>query len=450
MNRDAIDFGKTRIPRLFIKLFIPTLMGLLFGGMLNVADGIFVGRGVGSDALAAINIAAPVFMIFAGLALMFGAGVSVVAAIHLSHGNTKAANINITQAFTVAMLVAVIVVAIVVIWPERVCHLFGGNDVLEPYVVEYLRWVAVGVLGSVVMFIGLFVIRLDGSPQYAMLTNVIPALLNIGLDWYFVFPAQMGIGGAAMATSISELVGSAMVIYYLFFRAQRVKLYKPKFSHKAIRLTMRNIGYMMRLGLPTLLGEIAMSCMMIVGNYMFIEWLHEDGVAAFSVSCYLFPLVFMFGNAIAQSSLPIVSYNYGQGNVARMRQTFKLSVATAIACGLFTTTAVVALSEPLMRLFLGDQENPCQIGIAGLPLFALGFALFTINVVLIGYLQSIERSTAATVFMLMRGMLLVIPCFVLLPTLIGIPGLWLAVPLSELLTLLSITIYLLTTGLTRR
>ena len=103
MERDALDFGRMNIPRLFIKLFVPTLLGLLFGALLNLADGIFVGRGVGSDALAAVNIAAPLFLVATGLALMFGAGVSVVAAIHLSRGNQKAANINVTQALTVSV-----------------------------------------------------------------------------------------------------------------------------------------------------------------------------------------------------------------------------------------------------------------------------------------------------------------------------------------------------------
>jgi len=441
MERDAIDFGRMNIPRLFLKLFVPTFMGLLFGALFNVADGIFVGRGVGSDALAAVNIAAPMYMFFTGVALMFGAGVSVVAAIHLSRGNVKAANINVTQAFTMALLLTVPVIGLIVAVPESVNAAFGGSRLLEPYVVDYLRWVAPGLVGSVVMLVGLFVIRLDGAPRYAMLTSVIPALLNIGLDWYFVFPLHGGIKGAALATTISELLGAGMVaVYFVGFR-RTVSLYRPKFSPKAIRLTLRNTGYMMRLGFPTFVGETAMSCMMVVGNYMFIRRLHEDGVAAFSVACYLFPLVFMFGNAIAQSSLPIVSYNHGLGNVARIRQTFRLSLAGAVVCGLLVTGAAIALTPQLMHLFLGQQARPLAIGLAGLPLFSLGFALFSVNVVVIGFLQSIERASAATAFMVLRGYVMVVPCFVVLPWLIGNAGLWLAVPLSELLTLVAIALY---------
>jgi len=441
MKRDAIDFGTTPIGKLFMQLFFPTFMGLLFGALLNLADGIFVGRGVNSDALAAVNVCAPIFMIAGGMALMFGSGVSVVAAIHLSHSNVKAANINVTQAFSVSILIALILVALVFCFPSTVNQLFGGSEKLAPYVTDYLRYVSIGLIGSVILFVGLFVIRLDGSPRYAMMTNVIPATVNIFLDWYFVFPLQMGIKGAALATSLSELIGMTMVVVYFLKFRKTIHFYMPKFSEKAIRLTLRNVGYMMKVGVPTFLGETALSCMMIVGNFMFIKYLREDGVAAFSVACYLFPLVFMFGNAIAQSSLPIVSYNYGLGNRRRISQTFRLSMITALICGTLITVAVMLSSYQLLYLFLGNQSAPLAIGLRGLPLFSISFVLFTLNVVLIGFYQSIEKTRTATIFMLLRGYILVIPCFLLLPYFLGETGLWLAVPLSECITLCAILIY---------
>lgn len=110
-NRDALDYGEMRVSKLFYKLFFPTLLGLLSSVLLNLADGIFVGQGVGSDALAAINIAAPMFLVSTGIALMFGSGASIVAAVHLSKGNRKAANINVTQAFTVGLLLMLTIVS---------------------------------------------------------------------------------------------------------------------------------------------------------------------------------------------------------------------------------------------------------------------------------------------------------------------------------------------------
>jgi len=251
----------------------------------------------------------------------------------------------------------------------------------------------------------------------------------------------MGIKGAALATSISEGIGVIMVVIYFARLRKTVSIHLPKFSSKAIRLTMRNVGYMVKVGFPTFVGETAQTCMMIVGNFMFMNRLHEDGVAAFSVACYLFPLVFMFGNAIAQSQLPIISYNHGLGDTSRVRKTFRFSMSLAVCCGLVITLAVAMLSPTILRLFLGDQQEPLIIGMHGLPIFSMSFVLFTLNVVLIGYLQSLEKARMATFFMLLRGYIFILPCFLLMPALVGNDGLWLAVPVSEALTLVVMSIY---------
>lgn len=441
-NRDALAYGEMRVPRLFRKLFFPTLLGLVSSVVLNLADGIFVGRGVGSDALAAINIAAPVFQIATGIALMFGSGVSVVAAVHMSKENYKAANINMTQAFTVGLLFMLVSLAMINMFPRQTAYLFGGNDLLYPMVHQYLIGVSPCLLFMVVNIVGLFAIRLDGSPNYAMAVNLVSCMLNIFLDWLFVFPLGWGIFGAAVATSISAGVGTVMVAWYFSHKSAKLKFYKPKFSHTAIHLTIRNCGYMLRLGLPTFIAETAISCMMITGNFVFMHYLKEEGVAAFSVACYLFPMIFMFGNAIAQSSLPIVSYNYGLGNTGRIREALHLSAGLACGLGLVMSVAGFFLAPQIVNLFLDNGAAANVIGRRGIPLFLLTCLPFTLNIVLIGYLQSLERYRPATAFMLLRGYIVIIPCFILLPLLLGVKGLWLAEPLSETITLVVLLSYL--------
>ena len=213
-NRDNIDFGKMNIPQLFIKLFVPTLLGLVFNAMLTLADGIFVGQGVGSNALAAVNIAAPIFLLGLGVSLMFATGVSVVAAVHLSRSNNKAANINATQALTVPFAIMSVVSVLIAVFAPQLCYLFGGSETLEPLVVEYLTYISPIPALTVLVHVGSFIIRLDGSPKYAMYTSVIPAILNIFLDWLFVFPLNLGLMGAASATSISQTVGAVMAVAY--------------------------------------------------------------------------------------------------------------------------------------------------------------------------------------------------------------------------------------------
>ena len=441
MQKDALDFGRMNIPSLFVKLLVPTLLGMLFGALLNLADGIFVGRGVGSDALAAVNIAAPLFLVATGLALTFGAGVSVVAAIHLSHGNQKAASINVTQALMVSVFLMILVCIVVYLFPEATARLFGGSDRLMPYVLDYMLWVMPSLLGFMVTFIGMFVIRLDGSPKFAMMCEIIPSVINIALDYICVFPLAMGIKGAAIATSAAQLLGVVMVLAYFMHSPQQIHLYRLKFTKKSMRLTMRNIGYMMKLGASNFIGEAAMASLIVVGNYMFISRLGEDGVAAFSVACYLLPLVFMIGNAIAQSALPIISYNYGVGKWNRIHRTRNLSLSLAAVCGLLTTIGGVFFSPAAAGMFLESGQRSWQIAVDGFPWYSLSFALFAVNVVFIGYYQSIERPRPAIFFMLLRGFIVIIPTFILLPTIIGDIGLWLAVPLSELLTLIAIIGY---------
>lgn len=231
-NRDALDYGEMRVSKLFYKLFFPTLLGLLSSVLLNLADGIFVGQGVGSDALAAINIAAPMFLVSTGIALMFGSGASIVAAVHLSKGNRKAANINVTQAFTVGLLLMLTIVVIVNVFPRQTAALFGGSEALYPLVHDYLFWVSPCFCFMIINIVGTFAIRLDGSPNFSMTINTLSALVNIVLDWLFIFPLDMGIKGAAIATSISGIPGMVLVAWYFWGHSNHLSSHKPPYTSR--------------------------------------------------------------------------------------------------------------------------------------------------------------------------------------------------------------------------
>lgn len=441
MKRDSIDWGKMNIPLLFCKMFVPTLLGMLLASTINIADGIFVGRGVGSDALAAVNIVAPFFVITTGIGLMFGTGASIVSSVHLSQGRQKAACINVSQAFSVSICIMVVLVAIIMLFPETTARIMGCNDTLMPYVKDYMRWVIPTLPFGMLMSIGLFVLRLDGSPIYAMICNSLPAILNMVLDWLFIFPMNMGIEGASLATGLSQVFGSLMIGVYMWRYTATIRFYKPKFTVKSIRLTIRNIRYQVKLGTPSMIGELAIACMMLAGNYAFIHYLGENGVAAFSVACYSFPLVFMIGNSISQSAQPIVSYNHGAGFSARVLQTFRFSILLAFVCGILMTFGGVAESPRIVLLFLDEATSAADIACEGLPYFSFAFLLFTLNLVCIGYYQSLGCFKTAIVFMLLRGVVFMLPMFVLLPQVVGVPGLWLAVPVSEMATLIILLIH---------
>ncbi len=436
MQRDSLDFANMNIPELFRKMFVPTLLGMMLMSTITIADGAMVGQGVGSDALAAVNIVAPFFLITTGIGLMFGSGASIVASVHLAQGRKKAADINVTQAYIVSTLITVLLAISVMLFTEPVARFMGSSERLLPYVKDYMFWIIPCIPFAMLMSIGMFVIRLDGSPVYAMLCNAIPGVVNVVLDYLFIFPFDMGMGGAALATGITEIVGAVMVIIYMWKFSKRVNMYRLKLSVKSLMLTMRNIGYQMKLGVSGLIGELAIACMMFVGNYAFIKYYGEDGVAAFSIACYCFPLVFMIGNAIAQSAQPIVSFNYGAGLADRVRQTFRLSLIVAVVCGVLTTVGGIFGASYIISIFIPDSSSSASmIANAGFPYFSIAFVLFAVNLVCIGYLQSLEKFKSATILMLLRGAIFVIPAFLLMPVIAGETALWMAVPLSELLTL---------------
>ena len=441
MEKDAIDFGTADVTTLFKKLFFPTLFGMLGMSAMTAIDGIFIGHSVGSDGIAAVNIIIPMQMLFTGLGLMTGTGCSVVASIHLSHSKEKAARLNITQAFLFVSLVSAVLMALMLGFPDETARLLGSSERLLPLVRDYTLWYVPSWIFIAWEAVALFVIRLDGAPNVAMASSLVSAVMNIFLDWLFMFPFGWGIMGAALATSISTVAGTAVAIAYILGPAKRLRLTRLKMSRKSMSLSIRNIGYQCRIGSPAMLGEATMGMLMLMGNLVFMRHIGDDGVGAFGIACYYMPFIFMVGNAIAQSAQPIISYNFGLGAQARVRQAERTAMLAAVACGLTITAAFILLPEWLVGLFVGLDNRAAHIAVDGFPYFASGFIFFIANITAIGYFQSVERVRPATAFALLRGFVLLVPSFLLMPAAFGIHGIWAAMPAAELLTAVGVAAY---------
>lgn len=441
--KDTIDFGKENVSKLFRKMLYPTLLGMLFSALFTITDGIFVGRGLGSDALAAVNITAPLFMLATGIGLMFGMGASVVASIHLAGNKLKIARINVTQSIVVASLLMVICSVLVMIFPYQVLSILGCSERLTPLAIDYLKGFVPFLISLVLITSCGFFVRLSGAPNYAMVCTVVSAVINIILDYLLIFVFKWGMFGAAFATGIGTTVGVIMMIFYLLNKKNTIHFVSVKLSKKSFLLTCRNIGYMCKLGFSSFLGEIAIASMMICGNYVFMKYMGEDGVAAFSVACYFFPIVFMVYTSIGQSAQPIISYNYGAGCEERAKASYAIALKYSLFCGLIAVVLNSLFSTEIVSMFITEDNEARRIAIKGLPLFAFGFIPFAINMISVGYFQSVERIKYATILTLLRGFVFMILSFIVLPKLVGNAGVWLAVPLSEMLTFLFvISIYL--------
>ncbi len=440
MNRDSLDFGNEKIGRLFRAMFFPTLIAMFFNSILNICDGMFVGHGVGSDALAAINIVAPMFLLTTGIGLMFGIGASVIASIRLAEDNVKAARIIMTQAYVAGAVIFGTIIVLTLIFTRPILYAAGCSAALEELATDYLLWLLPGFFFFYLQCVGMMLVRLDGSPKYAMSVQIVAAVLNIFLDWLLVFPLDMGIAGASIATSFSCVVGGCMVLAYFIWFSDKLKFYRLKMSVKSLMLSLRNTGYMMKLGFATFVTEFALGVMIVTGNYMFMSLLGEDGVAAYSVGCYLFPLIFSISNAVAQSAQPIVSFNYGAERPERVSQALRLSLATGAICGLMVSAFMWIGSEPMAAIFLATDSAAYGYAVHGLPLLGLCAIFFSLNIVMIGYYQSVEKAVRSTVYTLLRGIIFLVPAFIALPDLAGVDGLWLAIPAAEVLTFAAIAL----------
>lgn len=434
-----MDLGKEKISRLFIKFLLPTIAGMIFSSIFVVADGIMVGKGVGAEGLAAVNLISPIFTISTGLGLMFGMGGSVLASEALGSGCVKRARTCAMFTLKLALVSSLLVLAALLVFGDYTMYLLGVPDELSDIASLYYYPLIPAIIFNVLMTVGLFFIRLDGAPSFAMACVAISSIGNIFLDWLFIFPFGMGMFGAAFATTLSQVAGCGIMILYIIRRA---RIFRAKAMK---RLTIEtNVFYLskriMSIGFPAFIGDLSISFMVIIGNMVFDKYVGIDGIAAFSVICFIYPIVFMAYNAIVQSVQPIISYNHRQ-NGHRACQALNLSLLTMAICGIMFSGIAWFWSENLVSLFLEKGTNAWEVAATGVSLFGTGFLFFGMNILLIGYMQSIGIIRQSIFLTILRGCVFTVITFFLLPQILGNDGIWLAVPVAELLAFVYISIY---------
>ena len=328
------------------------------------------------------------------------------------------------------------------IFPHKIATLFGSDEYLMDMVVEYLFWFSISLPFTVLVVALPFFIQLT-NPKISMWAMLAATVVNIILDYLFIFVFKWGLFGAAIATDIGEFVGAAIMIIYLFRHSIAIRFVWLKLSVKSLLLTLRNVGYMIKLGFSVFLSEITISVMIISGNYVFMDYMGADGVAAYSVICYLFPIIFMVFNATVQSAQPIISYNYGCGQMKRSDNALRLSMLFTLAFAFSIMLLFICFTRSIVTLFIPDTASAAWgYAVAGLPLFATDYLFFGINIIIIGYYTSIERLRRAISLTVLRGILPVV-FFFTLPLLLDVNGIWLAVAAGDITTTVVIVILLI-------
>ena len=442
MNRKSIAIGKDKVWSLFSKRLFPSMFGMVSLVLVTAIDGIFIGHTVGSAGIAAVNLCQPLLMLFMGLGLMFGVGCSLVAEKFFSENKEYDARIHVTQAVLCATVLTLIIMALVLAFPHGTAQLLGSSEAVEPLVVDYLRGFMPAVLIQVWCIIGLYVMRLDGWSGLAVWCSVVAAVVSVALDWAFINQLDMGMQGAAIATSISVAISGLMVVAVVYpkRRTNRVKMCHLSDVLKNFGANMQNLYHQCVIGLMAFFGQFRIAVLIFVGNQLFMHYLGDTGVGAFGIACFYCPFVFMLGRAIALSAQPSITRHMNT-SPARVLRVQKYALFTAFVSGALATMLFRLCPEALASVFVGSGDPAWALSVEGMPSLSLGFLFFVLNFAAIGYYQSVNRLKQAMTYELLRGIVLLIPAFILLPKLLDAAGIWLAMPVAEFLTFAVITFH---------
>lgn len=421
--------GTENIVKLFIRYCSLSVLAMVFLGLNTIVDGIFVGNFVGADALASVNISLPVSSAFMATAMAIGIGGQSVVGISLGSGQKEAAQSMFRTAIAMITGISLALTTAILLFSAPIARFLGASEQLLPLVTTYLTYIGLFLLPFGIMLVCDFMLKATGRPVYSMMSMVVAVVLNMFLNYLFIAKFGWGIKGAAIATGLSYLVSCIMVVLPFFFRAHTLNFFCGKLSRKLAFKAAYN-------GSSEGLTEIATGFTTLLFNITLMKFAGETGVAAFSAINYLsfIGINILFG--VSDGISAIVSYNYGKKQFARIREVLKLAAGTTLTIGMILFLTVFLYGQQLVTLFLGTgNEAILNFAVAGAKLYALAFLIIGLNMVTSGYFTAVGKPGHSALIAVSKGIVLVGVGMMLWPWLLGIRGVWLTVPLAELLTL---------------
>ncbi|WP_347861103.1 MATE family efflux transporter [Salimicrobium sp. PL1-032A] len=418
----------------FFQYFFPSLAGMMLMSVNILTDGIFVGNGVGATALAGVNLAMPVFSLIFSVALWIGIGGGTLFSTHMGKGEPDQARRMFTLSVTTVTLILAVIGIIGSVNIERTALLLGANEDTLFHTTEYLKvlfWF--GWLIAVHELLSIF-IRNDGSPTLSMISLGVTAVVNIALNYYMIFVLELGVFGAALATTLASVVG-LLVLSIHFFR-----------KHSNLRpalagLAFSSLGKIFSIGFPSFLAEAGMLVFVAGYNLAIVNLLGTDGVAAFSVINYLHGFMFLSFFGIETALQPMISFYHGAGEKERIRASLKMGEKTSIVLGATLLTAGLIAAPALVSLFGLESDSVRTLAIEGIRLFFFAYLFLGFNFVYMTYFQSIGHIRQAMTIILLRSFVFILVLLWMLPKFIGEYGVWLSLPIAEMLVALLIFFY---------
>ena len=422
------DLGTQAIGKLLIKQAVPASIGILVMSLNILVDTIFVGQWIGATAIAAINVVLPVSFFIAALGMSIGVGGSSIISRALGANNETKALQTFGNQITLTLLFTVALVIPGLFYVDDIIPAFGGKGAIFEPAKIYYTIVLYGVPFLALCMMGNTVIRAEGKPKFAMYAMMIPSVGNLVLDFIFINLMDLGMAGAAWASTASYLLCFLFIFWYFISKNSELKL-----SNCYFKLKLNIIKEIGSLGFVTLSRQAVVSITYLFMNNILYDLGGETSVTAYAIvgRMLMFALFPVFG--ITQGFLPIAGYNYGAYQYDRVKQAIATALKYAAALATLVFIMLMIFPEEITRLFTSDAEVLKETPSAMRWVFA---ATPIIAVQLIGaaYFQAVGKAIPALLLTLTRQGFFFIPLIFILPKFYGELGVWMSFPISDFLS----------------
>ncbi len=421
---------------LFLKYVSANVLGMIGYSCYILADTFFIARGIGSDALAALNLVLPAYSLMNGTGLMIGMGAASRYTISSTKPEGALHRTIFTQALYVMAFAAVIFSSSGILFPYKIAAVLGADADTIGYAADYIR--------ILLMFSPLFLgnnlllsfVRNDGAPRLSMTAMIVGSLTNIVLDYVFIYPLGMGMTGAALATATAPVI-SMMIMSIHFINKQN------HFRPVRARLSLVRWGDICTLGVSSLITELSSGVVIIIFNYLILRLNGNTGVAAYGILANIALVLVSIYTGIGQGVQPIVSRYAGKDGERQRRSLRRYALTASLFFALLSYLLIAVFAVPLADLF-NREHDPVLTDIAsnGMRIYFVSLFFSGINIVAAAFLSSADRPKQAFSVSILRGFVLIIPIAWGLSVLFGLTGVWMAVPVTEACVCLLALIFL--------
>mgnify|MGYP006155459837 FL=1 len=428
MNKNnSSALGTDPIPKTLLKQALPASIGILVMSLNILVDTIFVGQWIGSIAIAAINVVLPVSFFIAALGMAIGIGGSSIISRALGTNNLKKARHTFANQITLTILITISFVFFGLYFMESIVPMFGGKGAIYEPSKIYYTIVLYGVPFLALSMMGNTVIRAEGKPKYAMYAMMIPSVGNIVLDIIFIKYLNMGMGGAAWATTGSYVLCFVFVVW--FFSSNKSEL---KINFSDLILSNSIVKEISSLGSITLARQATVSVTYLLMNNILYNYGGEVSVTAYAIvgRLMMFALFPVYG--ITQGFLPIAGYNFGANNYERVKDVIYIAIKYASFFATMVFLILMIFPENITKIFTTDvnviRETP-----PAMRWVFLATPIIAIQLIGAAYFQAIGKAKIGLLLALLRQGILFVPLILILPLFFGEIGVWISFPISDLL-----------------